>query len=551
LVAQVPPARQQEFASHHNNPRHRYAPCIHCAQAFRYAPLTDGYTRLESLLLGRRGWRIVLVQRWLNDRFAPQSLMPDIAPAHTRPSDVSRRSSDSSGGLVAQLGLFQATMAVMGGIVGSGIFINPYVVASLVHTRFLILAAWVAGGAFAMLGACIYAELAARMPNVGGQYSYLREALQPLLGFLFGWAYLLVIGAGGTAIVAITCAKYIRQLAPISIPENILGVAVIIFLVVVNCMGVRAGSGVQSLLMVLRILAIVLIIAGGVWFLIRHGAAPSTNVTPAPVQPFSLGLSSIFGAALVPVLFAYGGWESSNFIATEIREPRKNLPRALILGVLGVLVLYLSVNLIYVQVLTPTGLAATDTPASTTMSRIFGATGAAVIGLAIVISTLGFLSQAMLTYPRLYFAMAGHAGLPAQFARVSRGSRAPVAAILLQGCVTTAVILLGTYEQILSYVVVMDWLFFGLTAACLFSLRRRDLRMPRADAGAVSGYRLPGHPWTTGIFVSVAGAMVINTIYKYPRNAGIAVCILLAGIPFYFFSRQRRLPFASAPEDLP
>jgi basic amino acid/polyamine antiporter, APA family len=454
--------------------------------------------------------------------------------------------SSRDNGLVARLGLFDATMVVMGGIVGSGIFINPYVVATLVHTPFLILGAWVAGGAFAMVGAFVYAELADRIPKVGGQYAYLHEAIHPLVGFLFGWSYLLVIGAGGTAAVAVTCAKYLRQLTAFPVAENLLAVALVVALVVVNSLGVRAGSSVQSLLMVLRILAIALIVAGGAWYVMHFSGAPPTAWRPALDRPVSLSLLSVFGASLVPVLFAYGGWESSNFIATEIRDPRKNLPRALVLGVASVLVLYLSVNLIYVLVLTPSGLAATDTPASMVMSRAFGDWGAKVISLAIVISTLGFLSQAMLAYPRLYFAMAAGAGLPSRFARISKRSRAPVAAIVLQGCVTLAVVLLGTYEEILSYVVVLDWLFFGLTAASLLVLRRRDRRNPVRGAVASARNRVPGHPWTTGLFTLIAGLMVFNTIYKYPRNAGIAMCILFAGIPFYYVSRGRKQRPASS-----
>ena len=430
-------------------------------------------------------------------------------------------------------------MVVMGGIVGSGIFINPYVVATLVHTPFLILGAWVAGGAFAMVGAFVYAELAGRIPKVGGQYAYLHEAIHPLVGFLFGWSYLLVIGAGGTAAVAVTCAKYLRLLTAFPFAENLLAVTIVVALAVVNCLGVRAGSSVQSLLMVLRILAIALIVTAGAWYVTHFSGWPTNAWLPALDRPVSFSLLSVFGAAMVPVLFAYGGWESSNFIATEIRDPRKNLSRALVLGVASVLVLYLSVNFIYVLVLTPSGLAATDTPASVVMSRIFGEWGAKVISAAIVISTLGFLSQAMLAYPRLYFAMAEGAGLPLRFARVSKRSRAPVAAIVLQGCVTLAVVLLGTYEEILSYVVVLDWLFFGLTAASLIVLRRRDRRDPIRDDAASARNRAPGHPWTTGSFTIVAWLMVLNTIYKYPRNAGIAMCILFAGIPFYYLSRGR------------
>jgi APA family basic amino acid/polyamine antiporter len=209
------------------------------------------------------------------------------------------------------------------------------------------------------------------------------------------------------------------------------------------------------------------------------------------------------------------------------------------LGVLGVISLYVSVNFIYVQALTPAGLASTATPASEVMRQAFGDWGARLIAVAIVISTVGFLSQSTLTYPRLYFAMASDGVLPARFARLAKRSRAPVEAIVLQGCVTIAVVLLGTYEQILSYVVVMDWLFFCLTAASLFIFRRRDRRNPDAGADADVDYRVPGHPWSTGIFTAIAGWIVVNTIYKYPRNAGVAVCILFAGLPFYFLMRGR------------
>jgi APA family basic amino acid/polyamine antiporter len=473
------------------------------------------------------------------DKFAPREVVPD--HTHTRPAVPATLASTSGspGSFAARLGLFDATMVVMGGIVGSGIFINPYVVATLVHTPALILGAWVAGGAIALLGAFVYAELADRMPKVGGQYAYLSAAFHPVLGFLYGWVSLLVIGAGGTAAVAVTFAKYFGQLTHLAIPENVPAVAVVVALAAINCMGVRAGSGLQSLFMVLRILAVALIVAGGAWFVMRASGASHTAWHPAVDRPVSLGLFSVFGASMIPVLFAYGGWQTANFIASEVREPRKTLARALLLGVLGVIALYVSVNFIYVQALTPAGLASTATPASEVMRRAFGDFGARLIAVAIVISTVGFLSQAMLTYPRLYFAMAADGVLPSGFARLAQRSRAPVGTIVLQGCVTIAVVLLGTYEQILSYVVVMDWLFFGLTAACLFIFRRRDRLHPDAGAAADAGYRVPGHPWSTGVFTAVAGWIVLNTIYKYPRNAGVALCILFAGLPFYFLLRGR------------
>lgn len=457
----------------------------------------------------------------------------------------------SGSALASRLGLFDATMIVMGGIVGSGIFINPYVVAQLVHTPALILGAWLAGGALALAGGFVYAELAARMPTVGGQYSYLREAFHPAFGFLYGWALLFVIGAGGTAATAVTFAKYLHDLAHFSVPENLVAAVAVGILTIVNCFGVRAGSGVQSFFMILRIVAVALVVAAGLWIVLRPAGAPPLAWHPVLDRPISFDLLTVFGATMVPVMFAYGGWQTSNFIAAEVRDPRRNMPRALLLGVLGVIVLYVSVNYIYVRALGPAGLAAVKTPASEVMRHAMGATGSAIIAVAIAISTLGFLSNAMLTYPRVYFAMAEDKVFPRVFAQVGSKSRVPVWSIALQGALTATVALLGTYEQILSYVVVMDWLFFGLSASCLFVFRYREkLAISRAAAGQeetgdppASSYRVPGHPWTTGVFVMSAGLIVLNTIFKFPRDSAVALCILLVGVPVYFFLRaQGRSP---------
>jgi APA family basic amino acid/polyamine antiporter len=259
-------------------------------------------------------------------------------------------------------------------------------------------------------------------------------------------------------------------------------------------------------------------------------------------RPVSFDLLTVFGAAMIPVLFAYGGFRTSNYIASEIREPRKNLPRALLLGVVGVIALYVAANFVYVEALSPSGLASTSTPASEVMRRALGSLGGLLIAVTIAISTLGFLSQAMLTYPRVAFAMAEDGVLPRIFTRLDPRTRAPIAAIALQGAITSAAVLLGTYEQILSYVVVMDWLFFGLSASCLFVFRWRDTQAAannRNTDQATDRYRVPGHPWTTGLFVTVAALVVLDTIYKYPRNAGAALCILFAGVPVYFLFRWR------------
>ena len=310
-----------------------------------------------------------------------------------------------SPGLARRLGLFDATMIVMGGIIGSGIFMNPYVVARQVHTPFLILGVWILGGWIGLSGAFIWAELAARRPQVGGQYAYLREAFHPLLAFLYGWVLLLVIQTGGMAAVAVTFARYFVELTGVPIAEGLLAACALGGLALINCLGVKAGSATQSTLMVLKILAILVLIACGLWFAGKP-AGPQAFADRILDRPVSLDLLTAIGAAMVPVLFAYGGWQTSCFIAGEVREPHKNLPRGLIIGVAGVVALYLSVNYVCMRVLGTTGLAATTTPASDVMKAALGQTGARLMAAGIAISTLGFLSQSMLTAPRVYYAMA-------------------------------------------------------------------------------------------------------------------------------------------------
>jgi len=419
-------------------------------------------------------------------------------------------------------------MIVMGGIVGAGIFINPYVVAQQVHTPLLIVGVWVAGGVVAMLGAFVYAELAARRPKVGGQYAYLREAFHPVVGFLYGWVLLLVIQTGGMAAVTVTFARYLVELAAWHMDERLVAVLTMAVLTVVNCLGVKLGSRMQSLLMVLKIAAIAALIAAGL-FLVR---SPHAMLHPLLDRKPSFDLLTAIGAAMIPVLFAFGGWQTSNFIAEEIREPGKNLSRALVMGVAGVVVLYVGVNFVCVRTLGPQGLADTRVPATAVMHATMGDAGARLIALGITVSTLGFLSQSVLTAPRVYFAMARDGLFFRSVARIARKTHVPVLAIALQSVWTIVVALSGRYEQILNYVVAMDFLFFGLTGASLFVFRSRELR---AAEGACTGYRVPGHPFTTAIFVVISWLVVINTLWKYPKNSLLGMLILLLGLPVYAF----------------
>jgi APA family basic amino acid/polyamine antiporter len=443
-----------------------------------------------------------------------------------------------SHGLARKLGLFDATMIVMGGIIGSGIFVNPSVVARQVHTPFLILGAWLAGGAVALAGAFVYAELATRKPEVGGQYAYLREAFHPAVAFLYGWALLLVIQTGGMAAVAVTFARYFVELTGAHAPDWAVAAATLALLSVVNCLGVRAGSNVQSVLMVLKIAAIAALVLFGVFAVAEPHALASGALLD---RPASLDLLTGVGAALTPVMFAYGGWQTASFVAGEMREPRRDLPRGILIGVCGVITLYTLVNFACLRALGAEGLAATTTPASEVMRIALGPRGAALIAVGIAISTLGFLSQSMLTAPRVYFAMAEDGVFFKDVARLDPRTRAPVAAIALQGLLAAVIAVSGRYEQILNYVVSVDFIWFGLTAATLFVFRRRAAdRVDDGDAGSRAGFRVPGHPFTTALFVAACALIVAATVYKYPYNSAVGLALLATGVPVYFLWSKRR-----------
>ena len=452
-------------------------------------------------------------------------------------------------GLARRLGLFDATMIVMGGIIGSGIFMNPYVVAREVKTPFLILGVWALGGLIALAAAFIWAELAALRPEVGGQYAYLRDAYHPLVAFLYGWGLLLVIQSGGMAAVAVTFARYFLELTNLPVADWMVAVLALGSLIVINCLGVRAGGSVQSLLMVLKIIAILALILCGLFL---AGPQSRSEVAPAGFldRPASFDLLTAIGAAMVPVLFAYGGWQTASFVSGEIREPRKNLPRALIIGVTGVVILYLAVNFVCVRVLGVSGLANTTTPASDVMRLALGPTGARAIAAGIAISTLGFLSQGMLTAPRVYFAMAEDGLFFKSVGWLHPKTHVPILAIVIQGLFAMVIALSGRYEQILNYVVSVDFIFFGATALCIFVFRRRASAttasphaLPNGRATAPNVARritsVPGHPVSTALFVVVCWLVVINTVYRYPENTLIGLAILLAGVPAFFFWRWR------------
>jgi APA family basic amino acid/polyamine antiporter len=325
----------------------------------------------------------------------------------------------------------------------------------------------------------------------------------------------------------VTFARYFLELAPLPVPEGAVAVATLALLTLINCLGVKSGSNVQSLLMVLKIAAIGALVLCGLLF---AAWAPGQH-NPAQ-QPENISTLAAVAAAMTPVMFSYGGWQTSSFVAGEMRNPQRDLARGLLLGVAGVVLLYVAVAFVCVHALGPAGLAGSKTPATDVMRIAFGAKGAAFIAVAITISTLGFLSQGMLTAPRVYFAMAEDGLFFRRVAEVSPRTRVPEVAIILQGVAATVIALSGTYGQILSYVNSVDFIFFGLTGAALFIFRRRF-------PDETFAFRAPGHPFTTGFFVLACILVIVATVTAYPLNSAIGYAILLAGVPVCLYWQRR------------
>jgi APA family basic amino acid/polyamine antiporter len=446
-----------------------------------------------------------------------------------------------------RLGPFSATMVVVGGIIGAGIFLNPAIVAQRVGTAGLTLAAWGLGALIALAGALCFGELGSRRPRAGGGYVYLREAFGPLPAFLYGWALLLVMATGAIGAVAVTFARYTVALAGwgpgVTVP---LAIGAIVFLSAVNYVGVRPGAVVQNIFTVLKLAAIAVLVVAGLLVLFRGSAPPSTVAEAA--HPESAGaLVRAMGAALVPILFAYGGWQQSNFIAEEMIEPERNLPRAIVLGVIIVVAVYLLANVAYLVALGAGGLAASAAPAADTMERLTGPTGKALISAGIALSSFGFLNLVILVSPRVYQAMAADGSFLPQLARLHPRYRTPAAAIVFQCVWAIGLTLSGTYGQLLDWVVFGDWIFFGLAVATLFVYRRRETTGMGlgGTAGAAAtdvapgGYRALGYPATPALFVAAAVFVVISSVLANPRNALYGTLLLLAGVPVFLFWRRR------------
>jgi basic amino acid/polyamine antiporter, APA family len=423
-------------------------------------------------------------------------------------------------------------MMVVGGIIGSGIFLNPALVAERARTAELTLAVWVLGGGIAVLGALVFAELGARRPVAGGGYVYLRDAYGRLPAFLYAWTLLLVIATGAIAAVAVTFASYMAALIGVVPAARLpLAVGAILLLSAVNYIGVKPGAVTQNVFTILKLGALVILIAAAL--MLAPPPPPSEQL--APLAPGDLLLA--VGAALVPVLFAFGGWQQTNFVAEELIEPERNLPRALLAGVSIVVAVYLLANLAYLRTLGIAGLAGSSAPAADAMNALWGPPGRRIIAAGIAISTFGFLNLVILVSPRVYQAMARDGLFFPRLARLHPRYRTPSAAIVFQGGWAIILTLTGRYGDLLDYVVFGDWIFFAAVASTVFVFRARERRGREV---ATLRFRMPGFPLVPLAFVLAALYVVVGSIASNPGNAVKGTALILLGVPVFLFWEGKR-----------
>jgi basic amino acid/polyamine antiporter, APA family len=427
------------------------------------------------------------------------------------------------------LTLFDMTMIAIGGTIGSGIFLTPSLIAGALPSPALIIGVWLVGGLMAMAGALTFSELAALMPRAGGEYVYLTEAYGGLVGFLFGWAYFLVCNAGGLGALSIAFATYAGYFVPLGpAGTKALAVAGLLLLTTINVLGVKAGAIFSDVFTVLKLAGIAGLI--GVGFIFGSSSTTTFSLMPGAVPG---GLAGGLATAMVGVLWSTGGWQHATYASGEVVNPRRTLPLAMVIGTATVTLVYVLVNVAYMFLLTPAQIAASPRVAADAVSRVLGSGGGALISLAIFISTFGVVGIYTLTAPRIYFAMAGDGLFFKRVAQVHPRFHTPAFAIVAQSLWAVVLILFwGTFENLISYVVFTDWIFFGLAAASVFVFRRRNPDAHRAS-------RVPLYPLTPLFFVGMSAWFVAVTLVQRPAQAWAGLAFLALGVPVYFYWRKQ------------
>ncbi|MBI1809482.1 MAG: amino acid permease [Gemmatimonadetes bacterium] len=428
-----------------------------------------------------------------------------------------------------ELGLFSAALLVVGGIIGSGIFFTPAETARNLPIGAWVLGVWTLGGVVALAGALTYAELGAMLPEAGGAYVYVREAFGKLPAFLLGWMTLLMIASGAIAAVAMGFAGYLERFVPLDAVGGRIGVAAatIVLLTVTNYLGVKPGTVTANVFTLSKIFALgALIVVGAV---VAVGApAP---VAAAPVAP---PLANGFAAAFVAVLFTIGGWQQTNMVAGEIRDPARTLPRALFIGIAIVIAIYLGANVVYLKALGRDGVAASQAVAADAAGRFIGARGATAITLAAMLSIFGFVNVALLTNARVLYALGKDGAFVASAAKVHPRFGSPHVALLMLGGWSLVLLFAtrGAIGTLLSGVVFADWIFFGLGAASVFVLRRTHPEWSRP-------YRVLGYPWMPAFFVACAVVGIVSAYVSALRMSLVGTAMLAVGLVVYRFTGRR------------
>ncbi len=431
--------------------------------------------------------------------------------------------------LSQKLTLFDLTMIAIGLTIGSGIFLTPSIIAKALPSPMWILLVWVIGGLMALSGALTFAELGAMMPRAGGVYVYLTQAYGGLAGFLYGWAYFLVVNTGGIAALSVAFATYVGYFVPLGAAGiKIAAIVGIVIVTAVNVLGVKAGGVFSDVFTVLKLVGILALIAVGIGW----GTSRTTDFM-TPLGDLSNGLGSALAVAMVGVLWSYGGWQHATFTAGEARDAKRSVPVAMVVGALVVTVVYLLTNVAYMFLLSPSQIAESSQVASDAAAVILGPIGGSIIALAIFISTFGTAGIYTLTAPRIYYAMANDRLFFHKVAEVHPRYCTPAFAIILQSSWAVVLILFwGTFENLISYVVFTDWIFFALAGASVFLFRRR---LPNADRP----YRTFGYPFTPIFFIAASVWFVLNTLVEKPAQAWAGIGFLALGVPVYYYWKTR------------
>jgi APA family basic amino acid/polyamine antiporter len=451
--------------------------------------------------------------------------------------------------LVRALGLWSATAIVIGAMVGQGIFLYTSQMARDVGSTTGVLAVWLTGGVVVFFGALCYAELGAAMPAAGGDFVYLSRGLGPMSGFLYGWTRAFLMTPASLATIAAGLSRFAGFLLPsIATPilvwqisglsraqpyqftlttAQLLAGAVIAVMAIINYFGVRTAGRIQIILTGLKVAAVIIIIALG----LTRGVVGGI-ISAHLGAPLTLKAGGSFLVALVPAMAGYNGFQYLGIVGGEIVNPQKNIPRAAILGLLSVVALYLLINLAYFRVLTFSQVTQSQHIASDVVARVAGQRGAWWITIAMIISALGALHVGFLTGPRVPYAMAREGQFFRFAGRIQPQLHTPSGALLFQGCMTTLLVLTGTFEELYSLSIFSVWLFFLLTAVALIRLRIKEPNLPRP-------YRVWGYPWTPLLFASAALAMTANLWWARPGRSSAGLAIILLGIPFFNYWQRR------------